>query len=235
MMDEYKAKIDALMKNKEYKQALPLIESELAQPYLPAGFYEQYMAYKLEIKASQSPISKTIDAKRCFSMLLEQDNPLLALSHLEQYALINHKDAIQQVFTQNSDDLICGLLIELLIQQQINHTFVIHKDSLRIEFNPVYVMSVYESDGYKAIETLISEHFENDNPSVMMMANQLLVSESLMRQPLALDEFDVYPIGYSIIKAVLLAVNDEDLWQSIKNEHNIDETMIEKLKSFSTH
>ena len=69
-MDEIKSKIDALMATKQYKDAQPLIESELAQAYLPPGFLEAYLSYMQEIKAADHKV-KPLDPRVCFDLLLQ--------------------------------------------------------------------------------------------------------------------------------------------------------------------
>jgi hypothetical protein len=234
-MDEFKAKIDELMKNHRYDEALPLIESELAQPYLPPGFLSEYQAYKQEILASKGSKSVSLDAKTCFEMLLHDDNPFLALSQLSEIALMKYTDAIQQVLTHSSNPISTGLLIQLCVEQQLNATFTMNKDGQRIEFIPMYVQSIEESEGYQSIEKLIRDIFENDNPSLMNMALQLLMQESLLILPMNLDQDDTVPIGFAIIKAVLEAMGDQQMWEIIKEHAKISEVELEKLHAFSTH
>ncbi len=234
-MDEFKAVIDELMKKRRYDEALPLIESELAQPYLPPGFLQVYQQYKQEIKASIRNETNTLDAKTCFEMLMHDDNSWMALSQLSEFALMKHIDAIQQVFTFSNNPFSVGLLIQLCVEQQLSATFTMNKDGQRIEFIPMYVQSIEDSEGYKSIEKKIKDIFENDNPSIMNMALQLLMQESIMLLPLSLEEDDTNPVGFAIIKAVLDAMGDEDAWKLIQEKYDIKEEGLEKLHAFSTH
>lgn len=234
-MDEFKEAIDELMKNRQYEKALPLIESELAQPYLPPGFLQVYQQYKQEIKASTRSENNTLDAKTCFEMLIHDDNPLMALSQLSEFSLMKHIDAIQQVLTFSNNPFSVGLLIQLCVEQQLSATFTMNKDAQRIEFVPMYVQSIEDSDGYQSIEKLIKDIFENDNPSIMNMALQLLMQESILLLPLSLEEDDTNPVGFAIIKTVLDAMGDEDTWNVIQEKYAVREEKLEKLHAFSTH
>ncbi len=234
-MDEIKAKIDQHMRQKEYELALPLIESELLQPYLPSGFTEAYLEYKQEILASNPVVKKHIEPEACFRMILDNHHPLVALSHLEHVPLVHYHHHIQQVFDQVSDELVIGLLIQLCVQQQLTTTFTLLKHGQRMEFVPMYVMSVDQSDGYLAIDALIRDVFENDNPSLMLMCQSLLMQEALLLLPLNLEEDDRDPFGFAIIKYVLLAMDDDQQWQHIKAVYDVKEDTLQEISQLSTH
>ncbi len=234
-MDEIKKQIDQHMKLKKYKLALPLIESELAQPYLPPGFAEIYHDYKKEIGAQQPVAKKHIEPEQCFDMMIQGIHPLVALSHLEQVPLVLYQKQIQHVFDCVDDQLIIGLLIQLCVQQQLTATFTLSKQGQRMEFMPMYVMSVEQSDGYVAIDALIKEVFENDNPSLMLMCQSLLMQEALLHLPLNLEEDDCDPYGFAIIKHVCLAMDDVQQWQHIKAIYHVKEETLQEISQLSTH
>lgn len=234
-MDEIKAKIDQHMKHKEYDCALALIESELLQPYLPPGFAKTYLEYKQEILASKPVVKKHIEPETCFTMILENHHPLVALSHLEHVPLVHYHHQIQRIFDHVSDEFVIGLLIQLCVQQQLTTTFTLSKHGQRMEFVPMYVMSVDQSDGYLAIDALIRDVFENDNPSLMLMCQSLLMQEALLHLPLNLEEDDRDPYGFAIIKHVLLAMDDDQQWQQIKAVYDVKEDTLQEISQLSTH
>ncbi len=234
-MDEIRELIDRYMKDKAYDQALILIESELAQPYLPKGYLEVYTQYKQEILSNQLPIKKHIEPEKCFEMLRSDDHPLVALSYLKEVPLTHYANQIQDLFDRNHDPLVIGLLIQLCIEQRLSMTFVLNRNGYRYEFIPMYVMGIEESEGFQAIVRLIREVFENDNPSLMQMCLQILMQESILHLPLNLEEDEQRPLGFAIIRYVLLAMEDKQQWQQIKILYDVDEDALQELSHVSTH
>lgn len=234
-MDDLKQHIDQLMKNKEYKLALPLIEGELQQLYLPPGFEEDYLQYKQEILSHEPAKVVAVDAEACFEMLITQDNVWLALNQLQDVPLIKHTKAIQRVFDQCNDRLILGFLIELLIEQKLFETFVMKRDGLLIEFNPYYLESIQDNDAMGAIIKLFSDVFENDNPSLMKMCESALTQEAMALLPLSLEIEDINPLGFAIIKAVLYAMDDQNEWHNLCAKFKAAEGPLQELVMFSTH
>ena len=234
-MDDLKKHIDQLMVNKQYKMALPLIESELQQMYLPPGFEKDYLEYKQEILANEPAKEHKVDAPACFAMLVSNQNPWLALSSLSEVPLIKHVKAIQHVFDSLEDRLVLGYLIELLIDQKVFESFVIKRDGLTIDFNPFYLVSIQDNDAILAITHLFEEVFANDNPSLMKMCESALTQESLALLPLSVEEEDINPLGFAIIRAVLMAMDDEGQWRSLQAKRNVADNTLQELIMFSTH
>jgi hypothetical protein len=234
-MDDLKKHIDQLMENKEYKKALPLIESELQQMYLPPGFEDDYHQYKQEIQAYAPAKVVAVDAVTCFTMLVANENPGLALTQLQEVPLIKHTKQIQHVFDQTEDRLVLGYLIELLIDQKVFETFVMKRDGLTIDFNPFYLESIQDNDAIVAIKRLFAEVFENDNPSLMSMCESALTQEALALLPQSVEEEDINPLGYAIIKQVLLAMHDAEQWQDLCAKNKEAEGPLLELTAFSTH
>ncbi|NLA78756.1 MAG: hypothetical protein GX845_04325 [Erysipelothrix sp.] len=232
-MDEIKSKIDALMATKQYKDAQPLIESELAQAYLPPGFLEAYLSYMQEIKAADHKV-KPLDPRVCFDLLLQKDNLMVAFSQLKDVALMHYVPEIEQVLNESDDDFVKGLLIELLIEQNIRHTFTMVKDDQDLEFIPMYIQAVQDNPSFHNILKRFRTLFENDNPSVLHLVNELLIGECVSMLPFTLSEDDENPLAFSIVKAVLIALNDEDLWYDIQAQYTSESKILMPLRTFST-
>lgn len=231
-MDDLKQHIDQLMKNKEYKQALPLIESELQQLYLPPGFEEDYRMYLQDIQAQAPAKVIHVDAATCFRMLVSSDNPILALTQLQDVPLIKHTKEIQRVFDQAEDRIILGYLIELLIDQKVFETFSLNKEGLLIEFNPFYLSSIQDNEAIHHIKQLFANVFENDNPSLMNMCESALLQEALSLLPQSIELEDINPLGYAIIKMVLLAMQDEAQWLELCATSKEASGPLQELTSF---
>lgn len=231
--DELKLKIDQLMQAGEYEAALPLIESELEQLYLPPGFLEDYLAYQAEIKAALYP-KAAIPTHKLFEMLLDHDHALVALHQLQDVALMNYHDEIEEFLLESQDDFIKGLLIELMIAQNLKGSFKMIKDDQDLEFMPMYIQSVYDNESFHQILKRFVALFEAHNPSVLNLCEELLISESISLLPFSLEADDENPLAFAIIKAVLIALNDEDMWYDIQAQYEAESRILMPLRTFST-
>ena len=159
---------------------------------------------------------------------------MVAFSQLKDVALMHYVPEIEQVLNESDDDFVKGLLIELLIEQNIRHTFTMVKDDQDLEFIPMYIQAVQDNPSFHNILKRFRTLFENDNPSVLHLVNELLIGECVSMLPFTLSEDDENPLAFSIVKAVLIALNDEDLWYDIQAQYTSESKILMPLRTFST-
>lgn len=193
--------IDELIQNKNYTKAHELIVQELKVAYVPKDVLEQLEKY-LSIIPIQLNLN-SVGIKEIENWLLGDDSLLAyeAINYLNDLNLNNFLDEISEWLKIIDNRYLIGLLILVLIKQNINCNFTFKRDGMSIEFNPFYLEYPNEWDSFKMISdklSLICSH----NVNLSKIAFETLTLESIMILPFDFDvmECDLYVdaiIGYA--------------------------------------
>ncbi|MBQ6493893.1 MAG: DUF3196 family protein [Erysipelotrichaceae bacterium] len=209
--EETLIKIHELISDEEYDEAERIIRNELNVAYVPRDFEKALKEMLSQIKDKiYTPRSLNDEEIERF-LFMDGNHQLLAVDALNNKNLREYKDLCRRYLESDGVNEGKALLIESLIRQEINDTFIFERDGIRYEFNPSLILNVDDSDGFKQALKALREYFMKD-PSKMKMAEQLLYKEAIMALPLNLEEDEGLYIAEKIEKYI------EDAFTA--NEHD---------------
>ena len=200
--DETLIKIRNLIDQKEFDEAKRLISNELEMAYIPKDFENELRGMIDEI--NDSTISSAMMGIEQIESYLQMDeqHQLLAVDALNKMNLRDHIGLCERYLS--SDAFINGkvLLIDSLIAQQIDHGFIFQKDQTEYSFNPARCIRAEDSDTFKKCSHLLEERFMKE-PSMLIMAKQLLFKELMFSLPFLPDVKNAETISEKIIAYIL--------------------------------
>lgn len=226
--DETKGEIQAFISDSNFKDALHLINNELKMPYVPSEFkdYLEQTLYDIEALLKLETVPSTLSVEVLLEQLFKDDLlQLQAVNGLLNHNLREHTEIIQSFFDSTPNIHAQCLLVDGLIRQEINHEFTLELKKQIITFNPRYIELVEESDGYVEALKYLSDTFENDQPSLFMLAKDTLISECYLN----------YPLNFSFDEGKLLADSIALYIYRLFNQEDGIETFITKNKIESKH
>lgn len=225
------SQVETLITNKEYQQALVMIQEELNMPYVPKETLVKLEAYEIlcqqALKENQPKRQVDFDeiAKGLFLDDFSAMNSIVMLNDLN---LRNYMDECQEILTQLTNPVLTGLVILQLSQQKIDHEFTIDKNGLTMSFYPVYVEAPNQSDGYQFASNFFQQEFFKE-PQFENLCQELLIQEALSYLPLSYSEEEGLYLAYSLIKKGFLLSNRSQEWYDYKVKNDIDEHYLIEL------
>lgn len=214
-------KIKQLIEQGEYKEAEHLLMEELSMPYIPSFAEKQFVELERQLHGlmSKQGFNGVLPSEIEASLLSEDPQvQLMAVQSLAQYSCRSYLDVIQAFFDLRPDPKIQALMIDILIEQQINEEFEIEVDGMNMTFIPLYQERPHETDGYAAAWSLINEWFENENPALCAMCQQILIQECFLMLPMAYDELEALSLALSIVEHVSLSLDDGASYRKIASQ-----------------
>lgn len=219
--DEIMLKIRELINTEQLKQAQQLLDEELSMPYIPSYAEKQFHEMKRELHGRLSKDTFHGVLPHEIENYLMSDDPreqLRAVQSLSEYSCRSYLDLIQSFFEMRPDAKIQALMIDILIEQQINEEFVIEQDGMQMSFIPLYQERPHEMDGYMVAEKLLHSWFENDNPALLSMCQQILIQECFLMLPMAVEEEEGLSLAYSIAEMVSNSLDDGASFDKIASQ-----------------
>lgn len=185
--------IDALIKSKDYIKAKQLIIDELSMAYIPQDVNQKLRAY-LDILPNDSHV-QSVGIVEIENWLFGNDYLLAieVINYLNDFNLKNFLDRISDWLLRLQDRYLVGLIIMILIRQNVDFTFKLERDNLEIEFNPFYLEYPNEVESYSLISQKLHDICGHDI-NLLKTALDNLVLESVMLLPFNIDisEVDLY-------------------------------------------
>ena len=220
--------IQSLMDAKDYQQALTLISSELAMPYVPSEPLDILQAFKEECLVYTKPATGLPELETLIHGNASMQE--CAVNQMKELNLRNHLEEVQVLL--NSDQLeneIKGELIESCMEQKTNVPITMKRDGCKYTFIPSEIIP-WQVDGIYR-ETL--EHFENwfsnDNPTFYRFCARLLEQERLEMRPLDFLEMDSLSIAKSIVKLVNEAFGQSEMFEVFEAQNGLENVMCTPL------
>lgn len=202
--------IDNLIQDKNYSKAQDLITQELKMVYIPKDVLKRLEEY-LSLIPVQSHRS-SVGINEIEKWLLGEDDLLAyeAINYLNDLNLNNFLDEISKWLNNIKNRYLVGLLILVLIKQNINSIFTFKRDGMLIEFNPFYLEYPSEWDSFKMISNKLSSICSHD-VNLNKIAFETLTLESIMVLPFDFDvmECDLYVDAIVSYVYKLLTLDDE--------------------------
>ena len=170
----------------EYEEAINILIEELSMPYIPEPYgsllnhaYDEVLLEKQENIDSTKIQTKSIYSDEEFKLILTKNsNQEVLMSCLEQLRHYNVRRLLPEVGNYlkdpKRDSLIKSLLIEIMIDQEIDEEFEIYKNNEYFDVNPIYLPYVFESELFLETSNLLTEHLEDQNPSLLQLCLEYL-------------------------------------------------------------
>ena len=136
-----------------------------------------------------------------------------------QLAKIENLDSIPTLPTLNK--YAAGLLIDILIEQNINEEIEFHKDGVVYNFIPSYLTSCKDNKAYSIAYDHLAKWLEN-NPSYLKMADQLLIQQMFLALPLCIETDEAIELAYSILYKVYELMDDLDTFSIISKTFGLN-------------
>ena len=223
--------IEKLIDQQQFQQAFDLINEELSMPYVPMDVEEKLNDLLLDVipfvsKPKQEKIM-TMEEIR-LALKGNDENAYNALKCLMQVNIRHYLAVVgDALLDENINHMIKALLIELLKQQQVDHLFTVNEPQKSYQINPYYLPEALEQENIILINDLLTKRI-NDNPSMLQMCQQTLVSVVYQKYPDLIQPDDVINITDSIVRYVFKAFDDTEGWQKYKNSYPVAETQLEE-------
>lgn len=225
--DELVENIKTAIDNKEYDKALNLIKEEFKMPYIPMDVEEVLKNFLLVIPHDEKSKAINFEAEDIEKMLKgDYEHQITAINYLDSINVRNYMDIIEEYLKSNADRLLKSLLIMTLVNQEIQKEITMIDKGQEYNFIPMSIEPPHLTDGYQNAYKIISDVLENDDPSSAKMAFEVLLKECYLALPSTYEIDEAKPLAYGIIKAILLALGNDQDWEKYKNEYQIDENYI---------
>ena len=196
--DETIDKIKNLIDQKEYEKAKRLILNELDLPYVPKDFEDKLNELLLQVKQdTYKPLSLS-DEEIINYLNMDESHQLIGVDALNRRNLRDYIDICENYLSKPNYANGKALLIDSLISQQIDHEFIYKDDNREVTFNPIKILPVEENDTYIECYKRIQDIYMKE-PSIIIMANQLLYKEFMMKLPETFNKEDIDTIINKIV------------------------------------
>lgn len=186
------AKINHLISQRAWDQALVLVQEELAVTYIPKQYQEQFeklysdivfnLKLEQENQAEIRPWTLAMISKVISDPLAEEQHPI-AFYHLQNYNVRLILPVINDyLLNPNINNINKTRLVMLLKTQGIAEEFKLVKSHDTFNINPIKFPVWYDLVIYQNVSKLLEQKIYSDNPSLFQICGFLLNNyfESLM-------------------------------------------------------
>lgn len=220
--DEIITKIEKLIDEQEYQQALTLITSELSMPYIPSDI-ENKLLYLLDDIKGNNMNGRVFNIEMLDDYLFSEDINKVsrAINYLADSNIRNYLDSVKEFLVSEQPNSLKCMLVDVLAEQNITDELVMNKDGLYFEFVPAYVIRPCDSEVFVHCKQLIEMELIG-YPTYTKMAMTVLINQLFSYLPLNYDEGEVTILALSIIHHVLEMMGDEDLWLNISAKYEME-------------
>lgn len=213
--DEIIDEIKELIDNKQMDLAYSKIINELNMPYIPNDVEEKLKELYHEVKYVNRK-TKVFDDNMIDQYLKNNDeSSLLAIDRLAKLNVRNYLNAIKAFLINDPNKYAAGLLIDILIEQNISDEIEFHKDDMVYHFIPAYLTCCKDNEAYPICYNYLASWLENINPSYLKMADQLLIQQMFLALPLTIEKDDALQLAYSILYKVCELMDDLETFEMI--------------------
>lgn len=213
-------KIEKLIQEEHYQEAMIKIKEELSMPYVPMDVEERLNEYWQQCPPS-STSHQCNDEQIEEWLLLDEAHQLLAIQALSKRNLRQFWPVVSHVLETSTSILTRIALLEQCILQQIQEECHMKVNGLEYEFIPAYLELPEESDGVIQAMQYFEAWLANDNPSLLNLCQQSLMKEAYLRLPLSIDEDESEPIAIAILTYVSQLMGCENEVNDLLFEKNV--------------
>ncbi len=196
-------RIDTLIEEEKFQDALKTVEEELSVAYVPRDVENKLNDYLEVIKGKISDYKNYSLSDEEIEKYLKADSAkqLLAVQSLSYKNLRDYTDTVNEYLCSDGYINAKVLLIDALIKQEIGEEIRMEEKGMSYEFIPKYLLPVEESDGFLEGDRLLQDRYMKE-PSKYLIARQLLYKEMMLLLPLNQDDDEGRIIAERIIEYV---------------------------------
>ncbi len=169
----------------EYEEAIDMVIKELSMPYIPYQYeslfneaYDQLLLDKQEANQYEQRFVSVFSEEELEQVLLKNSREDALYMAIDQMEGMNIRYLLSSIRTflldEKKPNLAKSMLIEILVDQEVDEEMTVIKGGRRIEFNPIYLSKVNDTEQILEIANLLSDHIEDDNPSLYELTLEFL-------------------------------------------------------------
>ncbi len=182
-----KIKIEELINKGELAMAKQLILEELAMPYIPQDFENALLEF-LPMCQTEKQVQIISDEDSLNKLLMgDVEDVVLAIESLRKLNCRNYKDILLNYFKDSDNSPIRGILIDVLIEQQLHLEFTCFSKGKEVMFNPSLLSHPYLTEGFILCEKYLEDHLFNDYPSELNFTKEILITYVYNLMPAIID------------------------------------------------
>ncbi len=210
-----------LLEQGQYRQALALLQNELALPYIPADVQPLLEDLRQRAQAALEPAPRTMRPD-LLQTLIEgsEEQQLKACEMLSRLNLRQNEPLVRELLDTARTPIVQGRLIEGLMEQKIDTPFVLERDGLEIDFIPSVVVPADKDPVYHQIREILGAWFA-DQPLFLEFANTLLEDERLSRLPFDFLEENPAAEAKAIARLIYEGMGMEQEWDAFTEAHGL--------------
>lgn len=183
--DDTLKKIDKLIDEEKYEEALDILKEELSLAYVPKEFEDKFKNLLSQISQYTNNSSKELSDEEIINYLhSDKEKQLIGVSVLASKNLRNYVDEVNEYLSGDGFINAKVILIDELIKQELSETFKYINEGVEYEFIPKYILSPENSDGYLEACQLLQDEYLKE-PSKYRLALDLLYKEVILMLPLS--------------------------------------------------
>lgn len=232
--DECFQKIEQLIQDEKYQEAIRLISEELSMPYVPMDVENKLREYLVQCP-KPSAHRDLSDEEIEEWLFLDETHQLLAVQSLSKRNIRSFMDLVKDVFMNTTSDLVRIALLEQCILQQVQDECQMRVHGLDFTFIPAYLELPHESDGVIKAGEYLEEWLINENPSLLDICHQSLIKEAYLRLPLSVDEDESLELAVSILRYISQLMGCENEVNALLFEKNVAQIGQLELLLYSNH
>ena len=200
--------IEKLLEEGREEEVRRIIEEELSQVYVPRDFEEKLHDVLKKLPPKERIREELSEEKIAEYLKSSPDHQLLAVSVLDKKNLRDHLKLCEDFLTSENGHLHAKvLLVDSLIRQEIGEEIRMSDETAEYAFIPKYLLPPEESDGFLYGIRKLEEAFLKE-PSMFLMARDLLYKETILKLPVNLDKEEGEVLAEDIEKFIRNAFNE---------------------------
>ena len=235
MTNYYQELIERIARHIEegsYEAASALIEEELKLPYVPMDTYDRLIDFREQIRGylSREPQTRFLSSREVLDGLKRGgEKAYRVIMFLNKVNIREYLDEIQEyMLSDDSDRMIISVLFDLCHKQEVNTMLQYCDNGTWKQVRPSKLQDVSDNEVFITAMELLSQRFENENPSFTELCRQVLAEYAYLKYPEPLDKSAEVLVSEAV-RYVFEAYGDRAGWQRYCGQYGVDEKAIGEL------
>lgn len=195
--------IEKAIEEQDYTMAKQLLDEELRMPYIPEIYHQRLMELQSNIPSSdslRSPVYHDLEEIER-ALLGNPQEQIKALTSLEFMNIRMVKEEVFRLLQEEwlMDDIKKQLLI-ILVNQGILENIPVHLKDGRKDIDLSTIEHPLNSQAYQKCLEEIRDKLESDNPSLLILSQQLLEMTLLQDFPYVKEEYNAQDIIDKVVE-----------------------------------
>lgn len=218
----------------KYESAESILEEELRMPYIPAAPKKEMEALMREVRAWRKQNRRKAridDVGELLEMLDNEAGHIAVVSALDGLNLREFDEVLKKAFSVITDRGLLSVLVELCARQQLHNEYSFTFDHVTYTFIPAALELPEESEGVDACLKQAQDWLGNDDPSMLVLAQEAILRIALLRLPEGIDIDEALPLTLGVVKNLFYQISGVQEWHAFCEKNTIDENRIEAVGS----